>query len=96
MPVWVWVLVCVLSCLLVVIDYPAALSAVSRVVSVCRFAHPHSLEILDNSAGEKKDSRMSPFLPLCVQHSKGFPPGIVQARLESGKRPNHYATSPFS
>jgi len=28
---------------------------------------------------------MSPFLPLCVQHSKGFPPGIVQARLESGK-----------
>ncbi len=34
---------------------------------------------------KKKDSRMSPFLPLCVQHSKGFPPGIVQARLESGK-----------
>ena len=28
----------------VVIDYPVALSAVSRVVSVCRFAHPHSLK----------------------------------------------------
>jgi hypothetical protein len=45
----------------VVIDYPAALSAVSRVVSVCRSAHPHSLEILDNSAGEKKPHQATRF-----------------------------------
>ena len=50
-----------LSCLYVIIDYPAALSAVSRVVSVCRFAHPHSLEILDNSAGEKKPHQATRF-----------------------------------
>lgn len=82
MPVWVWVLLCVLSCLLVVmftwytsilcchvgiftcchvyllscsIDKinPALKSTVSRVVSVCRCAHPHSLEILDFSQAKK-------------------------------------------
>ncbi len=75
------------TCLLVTPALKSALPALCRVVSVCRFAHPHSLIAWCTRflAGKKKDSRMSHFLPLCVQHSKGFPPGIVQARLESGK-----------
>ena len=33
---------------------------------------------------QKKSPVMALFLPVCVKHSKGFPPGIVQARLKSG------------
>ena len=34
----------------------------------------------DKIKGKKKDSRMSPFLPLCVQHLRGFSLRIVEAK----------------
>ena len=71
-----------LSCLIVSPALKSAVFALSgRSVASLILPHRKSPRFL---AGKKKDSRMSPFLPLCVQHSKGFPPGIVQARLKSG------------